>query len=187
MGGSKQIHWKKRNKQGRIKAKSPQERVKKWKNLLLNLLGQPPVIRTKETETVLQHTQPINANNFTMEELNKCRSLKNNKPFGLDNIPIDVWKTAALNMQLLAYLKSQVCSRTLNRNRAKIWVKSGIIPFPKKADLQGTGNYCAISLTVVAAKVYNNLLLERIRSHLDPLLKINQNGFCPGRSTVAQI
>ena len=40
---------------------------------------------------------------------------------------------------------------------------------------------------MIAAKMYNQLFLERIRSHLDPLLRINQNGFCPGRSTVAQI
>ena len=85
-------------------------------------------------------------------------------------------------MQLL-----EVCERTLNGDRAKIWVKSGIIPLPKKGDLGDTVNYHGISLTVVAAKIYNKLLLERIRSHLDPLLRIKQNSFRPGRSTVAQI
>ena len=39
---------------------------------------------------------------------------------------------------------------------------------------------------MVAAKIYNKLLLERIRSHLDPLPRINQSDFCPGSSTVAQ-
>ena len=54
----------------------------------------------------------------------------------------------ALNMHLL-----EVWNRTLNGNRAKIWVKSGIIPLPKKGDLGGTGSYGGISLTVVAAKI----------------------------------
>ena len=81
----------------------------------------------------------------------------------------------------------EVCNRTLNRDRAKMWVKSGIIPLPKKGDLGDTGNYRGNSLTVVAANIYNKLLLERKRSHLDPLLWINQNGFRPGGSTVAQI
>ena len=118
-----------------------------------------------------------------MEELNKCiKSFKNNMALGLDNIPIEVWKTTALNMQL-----HEVCNRTLNRGRVKIWVKSGIIPLPKRGDLGDTGNYRGISLTVVAAKIYNKLLLERIRSHLDPLLRINQNGFQTGWSTAAQI
>ena len=40
---------------------------------------------------------------------------------------------------------------------------------------------------MVAANIYNKLLLERKRSHLDPLLWINQNGFRPGGSTAAQI
>ena len=81
----------------------------------------------------------------------------------------------------------EVFNRTLNGDRAKIWVKSRIIPLPKKGDLADTGNYCGISLKVVAAKIDNELLLEIIRSHLDLLLRINQNGFRPGRSTVAQI
>ena len=72
----------------------------------------------------------------------------------------------------------EVCNWTLNVDRKKIWVKSGIIPILKPGDLADTGNYRRISLTVIAAKMYNKLFLERIRSHLDPLLRTNQNGFC---------
>ena len=50
-----------------------------------------------------------------------------------------------------------------------------------------TGNYRGISLTVTAAKIYNKILLDRIRPHLDPLLRVNQNGFRTGRSTLPQI
>ena len=57
---------------GRIKAKSLEEHTKKLKDRFLNLLGEPPVIRWKETKTVLQHTLPIHTVNFTMEELKKC-------------------------------------------------------------------------------------------------------------------
>ena len=57
---------------GRIKAKSIEERIKKLKDHFLNLLGEPLVIRSKEAKTVLQHTLPIDTENFTMEELNKC-------------------------------------------------------------------------------------------------------------------
>ena len=106
----------------------------------------------------------------------------NNKASGLDNISIKILKTGALIMQLL-----EDCSRALNRDRAKIWTKSGIIPLPKKGYLGDTGNYRGISLTSLAAKIYNKLLPERIRSHLDPFLRINQNVFSPKRSTVAHI
>ena len=80
------------------------------------------------------------------------------------------------NMQLL-----EVCKTTLIGGRAKIWVKGGIMLLLKNGDVGDTGNYCGISLTVVATKIYNILLLERIRSHLDALLRINQNGFLLGR------
>ena len=74
---------------GRIKAKSTEECIKKWKDHFLNLLGQPSF--TKRKKNVLQHTFPINTDKFTMEELNKCiKVFKNNKVSGLDNIPIEV-------------------------------------------------------------------------------------------------
>ena len=40
-----------------------------------------------------------------------------NKASGLDKMPIEVWKTEALNMQLL-----EVYNRALNGDTAKIWV-----------------------------------------------------------------
>ena len=46
-------------------------------------------------------------------------------------------------------------------------------------------NYRGISLTCISAKVYNKLLLHR--PHVEPLLRINQNGFRPNRDTVSQI
>ena len=79
-------------------------------------------------------------------------------------------------MQLL-----EVCKTTLNGGRANIWVQGVIMLLPKNGDVGDTGNYCGISLTVVATKIYNILLLERLRSHLDALLRINQNGFLLGR------
>ena len=168
---------------GKIKAKSPEDRMRKWKDHFKNLLGQPPVITPRATSTVVEETLPINTNDFTMEELVKCvRGFKNNKASGLDDIPIEVWKSTALNTQLL-----QVCNKTLNGDRPDIWVKSGIVPLPKKGDLGITGNYRGISLTVTAAKIFNKMILDRIRPHLDPLLRINQNGFRAGRSTLSQI
>ena len=39
----------------------------------------------------------------------------------------------------------------------------------------------------VAAKIYNKLILNRICPKLEPILRKNQNGFRPGRSTLGQI
>ena len=39
----------------------------------------------------------------------------------------------------------------------------------------------------VGAKIYNRMLLDRLRPHTDPKLRNNQNGFRKGTSTAAQI
>lgn len=59
----------------------------------------------------------------------------------------------------------------------------GIIPVPKNGDLTGAANYRGITHMASAAKVYNQLLLNRIVSTADELL----NGFTRSRSATAQI
>ena len=67
------------------------------------------------------------------------------------------------------------------------WTQGCILPFPTKGDLGLAPNYRGITLTAIAAKIYNLLLLNRIRPALENILRPNQNGFCPSRSTVGQI
>ena len=63
------------------------------------------------------------------------------------------------------------------------WTTSIIVPLPKKGDLSlMTNHYRGISLLSITAKVYNKILLNRIRDHVDPILRNNQAGFRPGRS-----
>ena len=54
-------------------------------------------------------------------------------------------------------------------------------------DLSNTNNYRGISLICIIAKLYNRLILNRIRCVIDPKLRYNQNGFRPKRTTVAQV
>ncbi|KXJ21772.1 LINE-1 retrotransposable element ORF2 protein [Exaiptasia diaphana] len=67
------------------------------------------------------------------------------------------------------------------------WLESGIIPVPKKGDLTDPFYYRGISLTPIAAKMYNKLILNRLIPPVDPILRMNQNGFRKGRSAIAQI
>ena len=57
----------------------------------------------------------------------------------------------------------------------------------KKGDLRITANSRGISLCVIVSKVYNEMLLQRIRPHIEPILLMNQNGFRPKHSTLAHI
>ena len=88
---------------GRIKAKSPEERVSKWETHFSNLLGQPTSVTIKPTASIILEPLPINTDNITMEELVKSiKGFKNNKAHGLNKIPIEVWKTGALNEQQMS-------------------------------------------------------------------------------------
>ena len=66
-------------------------------------------------------------------------------------------------------------------------MKGCILPFPKKGDLGLAKNYRGITLTSIAAKIYNALLRNRIEPEIDNILRKNQNGFRRNRSTTSQI
>ena len=76
---------------------------------------------------------------------------------------------------------------TLEGNSPPEWGLSGIVLVPKKGDLTIPDNYRGISLSQTAAKVYNRLLLNRIRPEVEKILRPNQSGFRPLRSTASQI
>ena len=66
-------------------------------------------------------------------------------------------------------------------------MKGCILPFPKKGDLGLAKSYWGITLTSIAAKIYNALLRNRIEPKIDNILRKNQNGFRRNRSTTSQI
>ena len=88
------------------------------------------------------------------EELDTVlRRIKNRKAAGLDEIPPEVWKTRQFDDILL-----RQCNAVYSQNRIERWTKGCILPFPKKGDLGLAKNYRGITLTSVAAKIYNALL-----------------------------
>lgn len=63
--------------------------------------------------------------------------------------------------------------------------QESISPLPKRSNLQlMTYDYRGIRLMPIAAKVYNRILLNRIKGPIDELLCKNQAGFRTGRSCV---
>ena len=109
---------------------------------------------------------------FTQEELDSVlRKIKNRKAAGLDEIPPEVWKTKQFDDILLRH-----CNAVYNQNPIDRWTKGCILPFPKKGDLGLAKNYWGITLTSIAAKIYNALLRNRIEPKIDNILRKNQNG-----------
>ena len=66
-------------------------------------------------------------------------------------------------------------------------MKGCTLPFLKKVDLGLAKNYLGITLTSIAAKIYNALLRNRIEPKIDNILRKNQNGFRRNRSSTSQI
>ena len=114
--------------------------------------------------------------------MNVFFKLKNGKACGLDEIPAEIWKLPDFNQILL-----DLCNSVYNEDPIERWTEGCILPFPKNGDLSIAKNYRGITLTAISAKIYNLLLLNRIRPEIDPILRKNQNGFRASRSTSGQI
>ena len=82
----------------------------------------------------------------------------------------------------------QICNEIFESNKApKQFTTNLIVPLPKKGDKTLMSNYRGISLMSIAAKIYNKIILNRIREPVDAILRPNQAGFRRGRSCGDQI
>ena len=151
----------------KLKAANQQERIKQWKQHFENLLGNPPKITHEPITRIISKQLDIKLGPFTQEELDSVlRKIKNRKAAGLDEIPPEVWKTRQFDDILLRH-----CNAVYNQNPIDRWMKGCILPFPKKGDLGLAKNYRGITLTSIAAKIYNALLRNRIEPKIDNILR----------------
>ena len=178
-----EVSRRKNTAKAKLKAANQQERIKLWKQHFEKLLGNPPKITHEPITRIISKQLDIKLGPFTQEELDLVlRKIKNRKAAGLDEIPPEVWKTRQFDDILLRH-----CNAVYNQNPIDRWMKGCILPFPKKGDLGLAKNYRGITLTSIAAKIYNALLRNRIEPKIDNILRKNQNGFRRNRSTTSQI
>ena len=168
-----------------IKGGNREDRLGNWLSHFKNLLGNPACLPDHVSLPKIQISNRLNISTgeFTIAELKRVMKKLMNKALGPDKIPAILWKDPIFHQLLLDlcnYAKTSHISPS-------IWLRSQIIPIAKKGDLTLPTNYHGISLLPIAAKIYNKLLLNRIRAEVDPILRKNQNGFRPGRSTLGQI
>ena len=175
----------KRPKEGQVAGNSPDERVNTWLTHFRNLLGTHQAVEgaEKEIPAVLEDLN-IDDGPFTAGEFASVKaSLRQGKSAGPDGIPPEVIKNCNLDDVIL-----EICNQALMENSMpEMWSLSHIVPVPKSGDLSKPDNYRGISLTCIISKMFNRMILNRIRSAIDPHLRDNQNGFREGRTTLAQI
>ena len=120
----------------------------------------------------------INTGPITAAKLQQAAStLQNGKCPGLDGIPPELVKLEGILDIILPIL-----NQALDSGHTPLeWRQAGLLPLFTRS------NYRGISLMSLVGKLYNKVLLNRIRGEVEPLLHYNQNGFRPGRSTVQYV
>ena len=121
---------------------------------------------------------------FTIEEIQVAvSSLECGKAPGIDGMINEILKINDFHPILLDIINQAYVSKKVPLE----WLMSVLIPVFKKGDSTDPNNYRGIALMCVCAKLYNKLLLIRLRSVLDNHLRINQNGFRQLRSTAQHV
>jgi hypothetical protein len=169
---------------GKLKGKSPEERKQMWLNHFKNLLGTPDSSPTPEDIPQIFTNLDILDTEFTLNEIREAKKLiKEGKAPGEDGIMPETLKRIDVDEILLKFSNKLLIEGLSPEQLSTIT----IVPVPKPGDLRLTNNYRGISLTSLVSKLINRMILNRIQPALDPLLRGNQAGFRPGRSTTAQI
>ena len=167
---------------GKLQGKSPEERKKQWFNHFKKLLGTHNEEST-EIKTVLQDRK-ICDEDFTLGEVAEAKKqVKDGKAPGEDIIMPEFLKIINIDDILLTFINKLL----VEREKQDQFSILNIQPTPKSGTLDVTDNYRGISLISLIDKLINRMILNRIRPKIDPLLRGNQSGFRPGRSTAAQI
>ena len=170
---------------GLVEGGSSAERLENWKKHFSGLLGQPPTVPDSDIPIRTIHP-PLNIDTdpFTLEELQLAKKhIVEGKAYGDDGISPEVMKRVDIDDIILKFCNDALCDGLIPDQ----WKLSNIIPVPKKGDLTKTDNYRGISLTSIVSKTLNRMLLNRIKPSLEEVLRDNQNGFRPGRSTTSHI
>ena len=178
-----EVNRRKSTAKAKLKTANQQERIKLWKQYFENLQGNPPKVTHELITRIISKQLDIKLGPFTKEELDSVlRKIKNRKAARLDEIPQEVWKTRQFDDILLRH-----CNAIYNQNLIDRLMKGCILAFPKNGDLGLAKNYRVITLSSIAAKIYNTLLRNCIEPKIENILRKNQNGFRRNRSTTSQI
>ncbi|XP_073695611.1 uncharacterized protein [Garra rufa] len=173
-----------KDKEGRAIA-GVEQQINRWSEHFEELLNRPVPSNTPDINPANEDL-PINCEKPTREEIRKAITLlKNGKAAGPDNIPAEVLKVDQDTVAEMLYpLFEKIWEEEEIPND---WKEGYLIKLPKKGDLSNCNNYRGITLLSVPGKVFNRILLERIKDAVDQQLRDEQAGFRQNRSCTDQI
>ena len=167
----------------RVAGNTPKERIAAFHSHFTKLFAPPPP-PPPLPNVKLPHGLRFRTSAFSIKEYARAiSSLGNGKSPGIDGIPNEVLKLPEMRGPLL-----QCCNTLLSEGKLpSSLLTSLLIVQPKKGDLSQATNYRGIALMPTISKLFDRLLLYRLRKVLNPHLRTHQNGFRPNRSTQQHI
>ena len=169
---------------GTVLTTSEDQKIR-WKEHFEELLNRPAPQQTADILPA-EEDLPISLEAPTMEEIKKAiRTLNNGKAAGPDGIPAEAMKAAQeVSMEVFHPLFEKIWNE---EQVPSDWKEGFIVKLPKKGDLSQCKNYRGIMLLSTPGKIFNRIILDRMKTAVDKLLRDHQAGFRKDRSCPDQI
>jgi exonuclease III len=168
----------------KLPAASNAERTQKFFDQFSSLYKAGPIDPTPELpEPLFPQFLVYSTDNFSLEEVAfAVNTLKNYKAPGLDGVQNEVLKLSGL-LEPLTHLLNKMLHGEIEQEQRN----SVLVPLPKKGDLSNTSNWRGISLMSHVTKLFDKLLMIRLRTVIDTHLQYAQNGFREARGCLQHI
>ena len=162
-----------------------EEQNRRWMEHFQTLLNRPPPENPPDILPA-RRDLPISCDPPTREEIAQAaRKLNSNKAAGPDSIPPEALKA---DIDSTVEVLHKLFEKIWNDERfPQDWREGHLVKLPKKGDLGNCSNYRGITLLSIPGKVFNRVLLDRIKDAVDAQLRDNQAGFRKNRSCIDQI
>ena len=173
-----------KDKTGRQIVGEEQQR-KRWVEHFEELLNRPP---PQNPPVILPAAQDLDMESgpLTRDEIRMAiRQLNSGKAPGPDGIPCEALKA---DIETTVYMLYPLFEKIWEVEEVPLdWKEGYLIKLSKKGDLSNCTNYRGITLLDVSGKVFNWVLLNRMKDEIDTKFRDQQAGFRKDRSCVDQI
>jgi len=173
-----------KDKTGRQIVGEEQQR-KRWVEHFEELLNRPP---PQNPPVILPAAQDLDMESgpLTRDEIRMAiRQLNSGKAPGPDGIPCEALKA---DIETTVYMLYPLFEKIWEVEEVPLdWKEGYLIKLSKKGDLSNRTNYRGITLLDVSGKVFNWVLLNRMKDEIDTKFRDQQAGFRKDRSCVDQI
>ena len=161
-----------------------EDRLNKVASHFSAILNAPPSNAILQPPPALPEAPAVQTGPITVKELTTaCNATAAGKAPGDDGVPPDVVRIPELAKLLQTFMNNILCGS----RPPKEFDTSIIIAIPKKGNSTALSNQRGIALMSSSAKLFNRILLQRLRVRMEDILLSLQAGFRPERGTAEQV